>query len=70
MLKFREAPLVVESLASLEKAVPSPKEEDEPDAGRKQNIVPVTVARMIGSDVIIKHEEECFIRISKHREVG
>ena len=36
MLKFREAPLVKESLASLEKAVPSPTEEDEPDAGRNK----------------------------------
>lgn len=33
MLKFREAPLVVESLASLEKAVPSPKDEEEPVDG-------------------------------------
>ncbi|XP_078369401.1 inositol polyphosphate-4-phosphatase type I A-like [Oculina patagonica] len=33
LLKFREAPLVKESLASLEKAVPSPKEEDEPMDG-------------------------------------
>lgn len=36
LLKFREAPLVKESLASLEKAVPSPTEEDEPDAGRNK----------------------------------
>jgi len=33
LLKFREAALVVESLSSLEKAVPSPKDEDEPDVG-------------------------------------
>lgn len=33
LLKFREASLVVESLSSLEKAVPSPKDEDEPDVG-------------------------------------
>ena len=37
LLKFREAPLVVESLASLEKAVPSPKDEEEPvDGGTNQ----------------------------------
>ena len=39
LLKFREAPLVVESLASLEKAVPSPKDEEEPiDGGMNQVI--------------------------------
>ena len=38
-MKFREAPLVVESLASLEKAVPSPKDEEEPiDGGMNQVI--------------------------------
>ena len=37
LLKFREAPLVVESLASLEKAVPSPRDEEEPvDGGMNQ----------------------------------
>lgn len=35
MVKFREAPLVVESLASLEKAVPSPSEVGGPENGEK-----------------------------------
>lgn len=34
LLKFRQAPLVTESLASLEKAVPTSKEEDVPVAGQ------------------------------------
>lgn len=35
MLKFREAPLVVESLACLEKAVPSPSEDSGTENGKK-----------------------------------
>lgn len=35
MLKFREAPLVVESLACLEKAVPSPSEVGGTENGKK-----------------------------------
>ncbi|CAH3021774.1 unnamed protein product [Porites evermanni] len=38
LLKFREASLVVESLSSLEKAVPSPKDEDEPDVDNFWNV--------------------------------
>ena len=33
LLKFRQASLVTDSLSSLEKAVPAPREEDEPDVG-------------------------------------
>ena len=33
LLKFRQTPLVTESLGLLESAVPQTKDEDEPDAG-------------------------------------
>lgn len=43
LLKFREAPLVVESLASLEKAVPSPKDEEEPIDGGMNQVTSETI---------------------------
>ena len=43
LLKFREAPLVKESLSSLEKAVPSPKDEDEPVDGGMNKVISIII---------------------------